>query len=386
MSSDAPAPPATITIGVLALQGAFVEHQRALESISPSHVRTIQVRTPDQLSSIDAIILPGGESTAMGLIGGDTPGLWEALREFVHPRGGGGRGGDGDDDDVDVATAGGGKPTWGTCAGMILLAERCVGTSAVITDGQSLIGGMDVLVCRNYFGSQISSFEMNTPPPPRPPCHGELRRMMGGGRADHHPSLGGERCVLDDDDDVHLSGRDDDATPFPGVFIRAPAILYAGDDVEVLGRVVAAPCRSAAVVLRELERKIDIGEDVVRMGVMDALERGTGGGLSYADARLSSSASARGDDDGATRTNDADGRGIGEEEKREKDAIVRGRINNVTLPGASDESNAREVICAVRRGNILCTAFHPEIADDTRWHEYFVGMVLEAMSERGRLS
>merc|ERR1719491_308917 len=136
---------------------------------------------------------------------------------------------------------------------MILLAERCVGTSAVITKGgQSLIGGVDVLVCRNYFGSQISSFEMPTPPPPRP-----TRQCDSGTAAT---------------DGTEEDGEGEWAAPFPGVFIRAPAILTAGPDVEVLGRVVAAPSRGAAVVLRELERKIEAGENVIQMGVMDALE------------------------------------------------------------------------------------------------------------------
>lgn len=302
-----------ITIGVLALQGAFEEHQRSIESVSP-RISTVQVRTPGQLSQIDGIILPGGESTAMGLIGDATTGLWEALRQFV-------RRGD--------------KPTWGTCAGMILLAERCVGTSAVITKGQSLIGGVDILVCRNYFGSQISSFEMSTPAPPRPQ-RGDLEGMAA------------------EDEEVDA--------PFPGVFIRAPAILTASPDVEVLGKVVAAPCRAAAVVLRELERKIEAGEDVVQMGVVDALERRAGGGIGYADVRLHKGEPAAGDADY-------------EEEKKE--TVVQERIN-IDLPGASDETNAREVICAVRKGKILCTAFHPEISDDLRWHKYFAGMVLAA--------
>ncbi|KAL9190594.1 hypothetical protein ACHAXT_000300 [Thalassiosira profunda] len=305
----ASAPPAA-TIGVLALQGAFEEHQRALEAASP-RIATVQIRTPAQLAGIDGIVLPGGESTAMGLIGDATTGLWDALRQFVQS----------------------GKPTWGTCAGMILLAERCVGTSAVITKGQSLIGGVDILVCRNYFGSQISSFEMSTPPPPAPPC------TLEGGEGNEE----GTSCA-----------------PFPGVFIRAPAILTAGPDVEVLGKVVAAPCRAAAVVLRELERKIEAGENVVQMGVVDALER-TDGAIHYADVRL--------------HKDDAAEDASGEEEK--KDTLVRERIN-IDLPGASDETNAREVICAVKKGRMLCTAFHPEIADDLRWHAYFVGMVLEA--------
>lgn len=282
-----------ITIGVLALQGAFEEHQRSVEAISP-RIATVQIRTPDQLSAVDGLILPGGESTAMGLIGDATPGLWEALRAHV-------RAGD--------------RPTWGTCAGMILLAERCVGTSAVIDAGQSLIGGLDVLVCRNYFGSQVSSFEMATPAPPRPPRH----------------VAGTEE------------GAAAAAAPFPGVFIRAPAILTAGPGVEVLGTVVASPCRAAAPVLRALERKIAAGEDVVRLGVVDALARGAGGGVAYAEP--------------------------------EKATTVRDR-GAVVLPGASAGTDAREVICAVRKGAILCTAFHPEIGDDLRWHKYFVGMVL----------
>ncbi|KAL7551864.1 hypothetical protein ACHAWF_015082, partial [Thalassiosira exigua] len=301
-----------ITVGVLALQGAFEEHQRSIESISP-RIATVQVRTADQLSQIDGIVLPGGESTAMGLIGDATPGLWDALRDFVRSES---------------------RPVWGTCAGMILLAERCVGTSAVIAAGQSLIGGMDILVCRNYFGSQISSFEMATPAPPVPPCS----KLEG----------------------MENTSEDVDA-PFPGVFIRAPAILTASPDVEVLGKVVAAPCRAAAVVLRELERKIEAGENVIQMGVVDALERRAGGGIAYADVRLRK---AEGDDDGSY-----------EEEKKE--AVIQERIN-IDLPGASDETNAREVICAVRKGKVLCTAFHPEIADDLRWHKYFVGMVLAA--------
>jgi hypothetical protein len=60
---------------------------------------------------------------------------------------------------------------------------------------------------------------------------------------------------------------------YPGVFIRAPAILSAGKDVSVLGKVVATPCRQAAVVLQELERKIEAGETVVQMGLVDSLER-----------------------------------------------------------------------------------------------------------------
>jgi len=283
---------------VLAIQGAFEEHQACLEA---SGCRTKQIRTVADMTEepLDGMVLPGGESTAMGLIGTSTKAnggknVWEALRDFI---------------EVDK------KPTWGTCAGMILLAERCVGASAVIQDGQALIGGMDILVCRNYFGSQVSSFEMATPPP---------------------PATTGD--------------------PYPGVFIRAPAILSAGKDVEILGKVVATPCRQAAVVLDELERKIEQGETVVQMGVVDALER--------KDSQIRHRAVIK-----------APSSNVAEEEKKE--VAAQEIESTIELPGAADGSNAREVICAVQKNNLLCTAFHPELTNDYRWHQYFAQMVKE---------
>lgn len=228
----------------------------------------------------------------MGLIG-TVDGMWTALKAFTQT----------------------GKPTWGTCAGMILLAERCVGGSAVIENGQSLIGGLDILVCRNYFGSQISSFEMSTPAPPG---------FEQGGA-------------------------------YPGVFIRAPAILTVGEGIEILGKVVATPCRQAAVVLRELEIKIANGENVIMMGVVDALERKDG--LKYMDVKRERAQAPAAEE--------------GEEKKEE--------MEKIELPGASDETNAREVICAARKSNILITSFHPEITEDYRWHQYFYNMVVESV-------
>jgi len=290
-------------VGVLSIQGAFEEHQACLEA---SGCRTKQIRTVADMTEggeeLDGMVLPGGESTAMGLIGtsskADGKNVWEAIREFI---------------DVDK------KPTWGTCAGMILLAERCVGASACIQDGQALIGGMNILVCRNYFGSQVSSFEMATPSPP--------------------------------------TTTDDDTRPYPGVFIRAPAILSVGKDVKVLGKVVATPCRQAAVVLQELERKIKNGETVVQMGVVDALERKSSG-LTHRAVIVPPKEC------------------LGEEKKE----INGDEETIIELPGAADGSNAREVICAVQRKNLLCTAFHPELTNDYRWHQYFTKMVQESMA------
>lgn len=216
---------------------------------------------------------------------------------------------------------------------MILLAERCVGTSAVIEGGQALIGGVDITVARNYFGSQISSFEMATPPPP------------GSGSSESN------------------------AAPYPGVFIRAPAILAAGPTVQVLGTVIATPCRQAAVTLQELERKIKAGENVVTMGVADALERKDSGGLRYKVVVVQrDNVGKRDSDDNATIHNNSPPVVLNEED--------RSRV--ISLPGASDETNAREVICATRSGNLLCTAFHPELTEDYRWHEYFRDMVRAA--------
>ncbi len=119
-----------LSIGVLALQGGFREHLNRLRTLG---VRAEPVRTAAQLKNVDGLILPGGESTTIGLIA-ERWQLVVPLRDWVQA----------------------GKPIWGTCAGMILLADRAVGQKE---DGQPLIGGLDVLVNRNYFGSQKDSFE-----------------------------------------------------------------------------------------------------------------------------------------------------------------------------------------------------------------------------------
>lgn len=130
--------PHPITIGVLALQGAFSEHIQLLHLAShqyPAHsLSFIEVRSPAQLSQCAALIIPGGESTAMSLVASRS-GLLEPLRAFVK-----------------VLR----RPTWGTCAGLILLAESANRTKK---GGQDLIGGLDVRVNRNHFGRQTESFE-----------------------------------------------------------------------------------------------------------------------------------------------------------------------------------------------------------------------------------
>lgn len=114
-------------IGVLSVQGAFAEHARMLERVGADPV---DVRAPGDLDGLDAIVLPGGESTTLGLVAKES-GLLDALRERLA----------------------GGLPALGTCAGMIVLAR------AVTEGAQPLVGGMDIVVRRNAFGRQARSFE-----------------------------------------------------------------------------------------------------------------------------------------------------------------------------------------------------------------------------------
>jgi 5'-phosphate synthase pdxT subunit len=117
-------------IGVLALQGAFIEHIEMLKTLG---VEAVEVRLPDQLADLDGLIIPGGESTTIGKLARRF-GLMEPLRDF--------------------ATA---KPVWGTCAGMIFLAKE-IGNGTAGRD-QPLLGIMDIAVARNAFGRQVDSFE-----------------------------------------------------------------------------------------------------------------------------------------------------------------------------------------------------------------------------------
>jgi 5'-phosphate synthase pdxT subunit len=127
-------------IGVLALQGAFIEHETMLQQLG---AETVEVRLPDQLADLDGLIIPGGESTTIGRLA-VTFGLIAPLREFALR-----------------------KPTWGTCAGMIFLAKD------IGIDRQPILGVMDITVNRNAFGRQIDSFETDLAIPALgdPPFH-----------------------------------------------------------------------------------------------------------------------------------------------------------------------------------------------------------------------
>jgi 5'-phosphate synthase pdxT subunit len=119
--------PRTPVVGVLALQGDFREHARALTRLG---VQVREVRLPEDLPGLDAIVIPGGESTTIGKLAVRF-GVLEPLRQMIES----------------------GLPTYGTCAGLIF-------TSVAVTEGdQALLGVLDIVVQRNAFGRQNESFE-----------------------------------------------------------------------------------------------------------------------------------------------------------------------------------------------------------------------------------
>jgi 5'-phosphate synthase pdxT subunit len=122
-------------VGVLALQGAFAAHSECLTSIG---VQSVEVRTPEQLNSVDALLMPGGESSTMSQLL-ESSGLFDPISTRIAD----------------------GMPVFGTCAGMILLASE-------ILDGRSdqrSFSAIDISVRRNAFGRQVDSFEstINSP-------------------------------------------------------------------------------------------------------------------------------------------------------------------------------------------------------------------------------
>ena len=119
----------TKVVGVLALQGAFNRHTRVLGELN---VATQEVRTPQDLASVDALVLPGGESTTMSQLL-ESSELFEPIKKMIHE----------------------GMPVFGTCAGMILLAKEIIDGR----DDQVSFGAIDIDVQRNAYGRQIDSFE-----------------------------------------------------------------------------------------------------------------------------------------------------------------------------------------------------------------------------------
>ena len=166
------------TVGVLALQGDVREHLRVLGSLG---ARATAVRRLPELEACEGLVIPGGESTTMFKLA-RTFDLFEPLRQRIKE----------------------GLPVFGTCAGMIMLADRIVDG----TPDQETLGGLDITVRRNAFGRQVDSFEA----------------------------------------DLTLDGLD---RPLHAVFIRAPWVEETGPDVEVLGRVADGAAAGRIVAVRQ---------------------------------------------------------------------------------------------------------------------------------------
>ena len=152
-------------IGVLALQGDVPEHLRALEAVGG---QPVPVRRPEELLRVDGLVIPGGESTTLWRLSVAFD-MLEPLRKLIAS----------------------GLPAFGSCAGMIMLADR-------LTDGvpgQQTYGGIDMTVRRNAFGRQVDSFER----------------------------------------DIALTGLSDHEDPLRAVFIRAPWVEQVGTGVSILG-------------------------------------------------------------------------------------------------------------------------------------------------------
>lgn len=163
-------------IGVLALQGDFREHLEAVKSLGHAG---LSVKSEEELNEVDALILPGGESTTIVHLA-KTFGLFSPLKKAIAS----------------------GLPTYGSCAGMILLANEVVNPAP----GQETFGGLDIAVRRNAFGRQVDSFES----------------------------------------EIIFAG-----TELHAVFIRAPWVERVGPSVEILASVTASDGQTHPVAVRQ---------------------------------------------------------------------------------------------------------------------------------------
>jgi 5'-phosphate synthase pdxT subunit len=168
----------TPAIGVLALQGDVREHRAMLDRVGAA---AVLVRRPEELTGLQGLVIPGGESTTIYKLA-RTFGLLDPLRDALA----------------------GGLPAFGTCAGMIMLADRIEQG----VEGQETLGGLDVVVRRNAFGRQVDSFEAA----------------------------------------LHVRGLDDS---FHAVFIRAPWVEKVGGEVDVVATVASGPAVGRIVAVRQ---------------------------------------------------------------------------------------------------------------------------------------
>jgi pyridoxal 5'-phosphate synthase pdxT subunit len=172
-------------IGVLSLQGDVREH---FAMLAGAGAQPVKVRRPSDLEGIDGLVMPGGESTTMHKLAVAFE-VFEPLRERLRA----------------------GLPAFGTCAGMIMLADRIENGVA----GQETVGGLDVTVRRNAFGRQVDSFEADV----------DCSAFLPAGAGDGPP-------------------------PFHALFIRAPWVEKVGADVDVLARVATGPAVGRIVAVQ----------------------------------------------------------------------------------------------------------------------------------------
>jgi 5'-phosphate synthase pdxT subunit len=167
-----------VSVGVLALQGDFREHAEVLRSLG---AEVELVRRPEELARVSGLVIPGGESSVMDKLA-RAFGLHEPLREAVRS----------------------GLPVYGTCAGLIMLADTVLDGIA----GQQSIGGLDIAVRRNAFGSQTASFEtdLDIPVLGEAPVHAVFIRApiveIVGSRATALATLADGRCVAVEQDNL----------------------------------------------------------------------------------------------------------------------------------------------------------------------------------------
>jgi len=167
-----------VKVGVLALQGGFIEHVQMMRKVG---AESFEVRTVEEISCVDALILPGGESTTIATLSENTE-LLPTLRSWVKS----------------------GKPIWGTCAGLIFMADEL---SDAKEGGQAVIGGLRVKATRNFYGRQNQSFET--------PINATF--------------------------DNHVQGCNGYPSSTPGIFIRAPHIAKLLDSSVVPLGTIAKP-------------------------------------------------------------------------------------------------------------------------------------------------
>ena len=424
-----------IVIGVLALQGAFKEHIASLERLKDTfHYENVdafegidlygkksnrstgielsfrEVRTKEDLFKnnkgedftqlkkeegtfgihdsseyIDGLILPGGESTAISIIG-ERDGILDTIRDmYMGPSS---------------------IPIWGTCAGMILLCNHIMMAKQ---GGQAILGGLEALVCRNYFGSQVASAILPI----------AITEKMGSFSYQEHRKDDGTYLH----DNVKLLSES--TLPKPSVFIRAPAILHVEDPtIDILATVQANPSsttrsnmikyldtydgktylpfsQSIDALGRETQKKYDVKN--VQINTKEEEKVPTISLLSLTPSSSTSSMTTNSTNVSSTNSTIVEDEALEEDKSKTniaqlpdylsslledlKDIEKRESLSSSYLipnskmeqkPETAKQFKPMEPIVAIRRENILATAFHPELTDDLYWHEYFFRMVIKS--------